>query len=87
MSAEDWRRADSSLLGILAVLTGHDGTYGSTVYTRQMWGVSQVRPGERFLDVLSQLPNGRMMVDYSLFHDTVLDASGVGRAAEAARDL
>ena len=69
----DWERGDPTLLGILAVLTGHDGTYGSTVYARHAWDVSAIRRGERFVDVLSQLPDGRLMVDYTRFHDTEPD--------------
>lgn len=74
----DWGHTDTSLLGILAVMTGHDGTYGTTVYARQSWSISDIRPGERFVDVISQLPDGRLMVDYGQFHDTVPDGSAVG---------
>lgn len=82
----DWANP-KDLVAIVTTLSGHDGTYGQTTYARHAYGPEDVRVGHRFVDVLSQLPNGRMMVDYAKFHDTVPDeayaqAQGARGAAE-----
>jgi len=59
------------LIGLTVTLIGHDGTYNQTIYARHLYGVEDVRVGHRFVDVISQLPDGRMAVDYTRFHDTV----------------
>ena len=61
---------DGALMAIIVTLTGHDGTYGQTVYARHTYEPTDVRVGERFVDVLHQLDDGRLMIDYSKFHDT-----------------
>jgi inward rectifier potassium channel len=66
----DWQNPQN-LIAIVATLVGHDGTYGQTTYARQVYTPSAIRPGHRFIDVISQLPDGRMMIDYTKFHDTV----------------
>lgn len=59
----------SDLLAINATMTGHDGTYGQTIYSRHTYFADQVYPDAMFVDVVSQLPDGRLMVDYGLFHE------------------
>ncbi len=75
----DWKNICNtetcSLMGIVVTLIGHDGTYGQTVYARHMYYPEDIRVGERFVDVLSQLEDGRLMLDYTLFHDTVPDST------------
>ena len=57
----------------IVTLTGHDGTYGQTMYARRLYYPEDIRVGHRFVDVISQLDDGRMMLDYTYFHDTVPD--------------
>jgi inward rectifier potassium channel len=59
---------------VIVTLTGHDGTYNETIYARHTYSPSDIRPGEAFVDVISQLPDKRLMIDYSRFHDTVPEA-------------
>ncbi len=54
---------------LIAVLRGHDGTYAQTTHARHVYRGTDVCVGERFVDVVSQLPDGRMMVDYDRFHE------------------
>lgn len=68
----DWDNPQN-LLAIVATLTGHDGTYGQTTYARQVYTPDKIRHHHRFIDVISQLPDGRLMIDYTRFHDTVPD--------------
>lgn len=58
------------LVTFIVTLTGHDGTYGQTTYARRFYAPADVRVGHRFVDVMSQLPDGRMVIDYARFHDT-----------------
>ena len=67
----DWSHPTHDIIMIAAILNGHDGTYGQTVYARCNYIGPQIRVNHRFVDVISQLPDGRMLIDYDRFHDTV----------------
>jgi len=77
----DWKNPQN-ILAIVATLVGHDGTYGQTTYARQLYTPDNVRPGHRFVDVISQLPDGRLMIDYTKFHDTVPDQAALSDVSE-----
>ena len=49
---------------------GHDATYGTTTHAPHVYYPESVKPRHRFVDVISQLDDGRMMIDYSKVHDT-----------------
>lgn len=55
---------------LVVTLTGHDSTYGQTIHARNMYTVHDLRVGHRFVDVFSQTPDGRMLIDLLRFHDT-----------------
>ncbi|MCA9577492.1 MAG: low temperature requirement protein A [Sandaracinaceae bacterium] len=61
--------AEADSLLFIAVVRGHDGTYAQTTHARHLYRGADVRVGQRFVDVVSRLPDGRMMVDYERFHD------------------
>jgi inward rectifier potassium channel len=61
------------VLAIIVTLIGHDGTYGQTTHARHIYYPADVRVGHRFVDVMAQLPDGRMSIDYARFHDTSRD--------------
>lgn len=69
----DWSHVDEQVTSWVVTLIGHDGTYGQTVYARHVYYPEDVRIDHHFVDVISQLPDGRFMVDYGKFHDTVPD--------------
>ncbi|MBV7337699.1 hypothetical protein KFU94_57610 [Chloroflexi bacterium TSY] len=58
---------------IICSMLGHDATYGQTIHARHIYHADEVLTGRRFVDVISQLPDGRMLIDYEKFHDTVPD--------------
>jgi len=61
-----------NIKGMLVTLVGHDSTYGQTIYSRKIYDLeAALRVDHSFVDVLSQLADGRMMIDYAKFHDTV----------------
>lgn len=64
------KNLDDELVSIVVTLTGHDSTYAQTVHARHMYVPDDVRFGHRFVDVLSTLEDGRLLVDYAKFHDT-----------------
>ena len=66
----DWENPYKSFVIITATLKGHDGTYGQTIYTRHTYSPKDILHNHRFVDIISQLPDGRLMIDYHKFHDT-----------------
>ncbi len=66
LSSEDMH-ADNVRIG--AILTGIDGSLAQTVYAQHDFGPEHIVWGARFVDVLESLPDGRVKVDYSRFHD------------------
>jgi inward rectifier potassium channel len=60
---------DPSFMSLICVLTGHESTFGQTVYSRHSYFPEDIFIGKKFVDVLSALPDGRLIVDYTLFHD------------------
>ena len=76
----DFAAARSPLLGLIVTFQGHDGTYGQTTYARKTYQPDDIQPGRRFVDVISQLPDGRLMLDLDVFHDTAPDTPPPGPA-------
>lgn len=70
MTAEDLEAGD--VLIIISML-GHDSTYAQNTHARYLYNAADVRFGRHFVDVISRLPDGRMLVDYTHFHDTLPD--------------
>ena len=70
MHGIDWSVEQERLISLVVTLTGHDGTYGQMVYDRHEYFPEDVLPGRYFADVLSRLPDGRLMINYHRFHET-----------------
>lgn len=66
-----WDSCGETISVIIATVIGHDGTYGQTIYSRKMYYPEDIHVGVRFVDVIHQLPDGRIMIDYDVFHDVV----------------
>ncbi|CAM2065306.1 Low temperature requirement protein A [Sulfidibacter corallicola] len=80
----DWDELPSELVAVSVTLTGHDGTYGQTVYGRHIYQKEDLRINHRFVDVLSTLEDGRMMIDYSVFHHTLPDSASESGSSDDA---
>ncbi len=65
----------SPIRSMIVTLMGHDGTYGQTNYARQLYDVQDIELEARFVDIIHELPDGRMMIDYHKFHDTKPDTA------------
>ncbi len=61
------------LRAVIVTMTGHDATYGQTVHGRGNYFPENFRFQHRFIDVLSNLEDGRLLVDYDKFHRTEPD--------------
>lgn len=70
----DWSRLDEHLVAMVAIVTGHDSTYEQTTHARHIYYPEDFRPGYRFVDILSTMEDGRLMLDYTRFHDVTPDA-------------
>lgn len=66
--------APQRIFGVIVTLTGHDSTYAQTTHARKTYYPEDIHFGSRFVDVISNLPDGRLMVDYDKFHDVERDA-------------
>jgi inward rectifier potassium channel len=58
---------------LIVTLTGIDSTFAQTVHARTSYFAEDVVWGGRFVDVTSQLPDGRLQVDYTKFNEVVVD--------------
>ncbi len=67
----------------IVTLTGIDSTFAQTVHARTNYVGDDMVWGGRFVDVTSQLPDGRLQVDYTKFNDVTLDAGPLSSKAES----
>ncbi len=63
-------RVSERVFSIVVSLTGYDGTLAQTIHARKIYYPEDIRQGQRFVDVISQLEDGRLLIDFTRFHDT-----------------
>lgn len=80
----DWSQPEKHVMSMVVTVIGHDSTYGQTVYARHIYYPEDFRPGAKFVDVLSQLEDGRLMIDYTRFHDVEPERAPEPPAASSA---
>ena len=68
--------AHDIVFAIITTMTGHDSTYAQTTHARHMYHPEDLRFDRKFEDVISNLDDGRLMVDYTLFHHTLPEDGG-----------
>ncbi len=59
---------DSKLISIACLLTGHDGNYSQTVYSRYSYYPEDFVFDKYFTDVLKNLPDKSIEIDFQYFH-------------------
>jgi inward rectifier potassium channel len=59
---------------IIVSLIGHDSTFAQTTHSRHMYSPEDIRVGHRFVDVISDMPDGRILIDFERFHDTISES-------------
>lgn len=55
---------------VVISLSGMDETFAQTIHARGSYTQSNILYGERFVDILTLMPDGVRAVDYTKFHDT-----------------
>lgn len=61
--------ADNKLRGLAVTVSGHDGTFSSTVYARYIYDLEDIHKDKYFEDILEDLPDGRVKINYDKFND------------------
>jgi low temperature requirement protein LtrA len=64
---------DERIVAVVVTMTGYDSTYAQMTHARHMYSPEDIRFDHRFVDVISTLDDGRMLVDYDRFHQTIPD--------------
>jgi inward rectifier potassium channel len=59
----------SEAMRFIVTVTGLDATYAQTIHARRIYEAPEVVWNARFVDVLSNLPDGRLQIDLGRFHD------------------
>lgn len=58
---------DTNLLAIAITVTGHDGTFSNTVYSRHVYYPHEIVRDRYFEDIMHSTPDGRTKIDYTNF--------------------
>ncbi len=72
---------EERMISIVVSLTGYDGTYAQTVHARALYYPEDIQFDRRFVDVIGSTGDGRLLVDYTRFHDTEPVAPGGARVS------
>jgi inward rectifier potassium channel len=62
---------DAEKVGLVVTVIGLDETLSQTVHARHSWDAEQIVFGRRFVDVITENPDGSRTLDLGKFHDTV----------------
>jgi inward rectifier potassium channel len=68
LDADDLKAASVALV---VVVTGYDVVAAQTIHARKSYDHTDIRFGQRYADILENLDDGRIRIDYGKFHDTV----------------
>ncbi len=63
----NYDEALKKLRAIVITITGHDGTFSTTVYSRMAYTKSDIVKDHYFKDVMQDLPDGRLQINYEDF--------------------
>ena len=58
-------------IAIAVVVSGYDVVAAQTIHARKTYDYKDIRFGQRCADILENLDDGRIRIDYGKFHDTV----------------
>ena len=60
-------------IAIAVVVSGYDVIAAQTIHARKTYDHTDIRFGQRYADILDNLGDGRIRIDYGKFHDTVAE--------------
>ena len=70
LDADEMRAAGVTMV---LVVSGYDVVAAQTIHARQTYDHTDIRFGQRYVDILENLDDGRIRIDYGKFHDTVAE--------------
>ncbi|MDR3488216.1 MAG: potassium transporter, partial [Bradyrhizobium sp.] len=68
LDADDYSASGVSLV---VVVTGYDVVAAQTVHARRSYDHTDIRFGQRYADILDTSDDGRLRIDYGMFHETL----------------
>jgi inward rectifier potassium channel len=68
LDADDFKAAG---IALVVVVSGYDVVAAQTIHARKSYDHTNIRFGQRYADILENLDDRRIRIDYSKFHDTV----------------
>ncbi|MGA7071343.1 ion channel [Bradyrhizobium sp.] len=68
LDTEDLKAASVSLV---VVVSGYDVVAAQTIHARKSYDHTDIRFGQRYADILENLEDGRIRIDYGKFHETL----------------
>jgi len=69
----DADRLKAAGVALVVVVSGYDVVAAQTIHGRKSYDHTDIRFGQRYADILENLDDGRIRIDYSKFHDTVAE--------------
>jgi inward rectifier potassium channel len=78
----EWADPACPVVAVIVTMMGHDATYGQQTHARHVYYPEDVLRNHRFVDVVSELEDGRLMIDYTRFHDTTAEATRAASEAD-----
>src|ERR1700723_997194 len=60
-------------IALAVVVSGYDVVAAQTIHARKSYDYKDIRFGQRYADILENLDDGRIRIDYGKFHDTVAE--------------
>ncbi len=70
LSKVDWNNPEKSIISFISTIQAHDLNYAQTIYDRHIYYPFDIKNNEVFLDVISQLPDKRWLLDFETFNKT-----------------
>jgi inward rectifier potassium channel len=68
LNADDF---ETSKVSLVVVVSGYDVVSAQTVHARKSYEYSDIRFGQRYVDILDTSEDGRIRIDYGKFHETL----------------
>ena len=60
-------------IALAVVVSGYDVVAAQTIHARKTYDHTDIRFGQRYVDILENLDDGRIRIDYGKFHETVAE--------------
>jgi inward rectifier potassium channel len=64
---------EAAKVTLVVVVSGYDIVAAQTVHARKTYDHPEIRFGHRYAEILATTEDGRLRVDYGLFHETIPD--------------